>query len=95
MRRYVADEDPIHFDIDRIRRDPAAKTHGQDVVFQVRIVAVSPDGTSVSAYLIPWTEMENSVTIARSELAKFAVAPPAESDLCGIAHDLQIGQGEA
>lgn len=91
VRVYVLAEGPIQWNIKTIRQDVAAKRPGQDVIFDLRIVAVSRDGTGLSAYLIPWDQIENSIASKTlSDLGKFAVAPPAELDVQSIAHDLQV-----
>jgi hypothetical protein len=90
VRVYALDEDPIQWDIDRIRNDIAMNRPDQDVMFDLRLVLVSRDGESVSAYLLPSREIENSAPRKlRSELARFAVQPPRDLNAAAIATDLQ------
>jgi hypothetical protein len=91
VRVYVPDKDPIQWDIERIRRDVASKREGQDVIFDLRIISISHDGGSVTAYLIPWDQLEiltSETSKTRAELSRYAVEPPGDLDAAAIAHEM-------
>jgi len=93
VRWYVVDEDPIRCDIARVRTDLAAMRQGQDVLFGLRIIAVSRDGTRGVAYVVPWHDIqqfEPQFCKSRHELALYATVPPADIDLPAIARELNL-----
>jgi hypothetical protein len=89
----VPDVDPIEIDVSRIRRDIADKRKNQDVMFDVRIVAVPQDGAEAIAYVIRWAELQSSgpyLTKTRAELATCAVALPADVDTAAVAREMGL-----
>ena len=83
VRLYVPDEDPIGFDIARVRRDVAEKRKGEDVVFDIHIIAVALDGTGARAYVIPWDQLQDTgpqFRKTRADLATYAVPLPTDVD---------------
>jgi hypothetical protein len=93
VRIYVPDKDPIRWDIQRILRDVAAKREGQDVIVNLRIIVISHQGGSVTAYLIPWDQLRISTSgtgKARAELSRYAVAPPVDLDAAEIAREMAL-----
>jgi hypothetical protein len=60
VRVYVLDQDLIDIDLDRIRTDLGLIRRGQDVVFDVRVVAVARDGSGATAYVIGWDELRHT-----------------------------------
>jgi|SRR3990172_2222544 len=92
VRVYVTDNDLIQCDLDRIRRDIAAKRHGQDVMFDIRIIAIARDGASAAAYLVPWEHLQYSapqLCKTLPDLAPHAVALPANLNLTTIAREIK------
>jgi hypothetical protein len=93
VRVYVRDEDPIQCDMARVRHDVTARRQGQDVVFDLRIIAISRDGACGGAYLVPWDQLQDSglqLRKMRAELAPYAIAPPADMDSAAIARDMKL-----
>jgi hypothetical protein len=93
VRVYVADEDPIHFDIERIRCDVAKHRQGQDVIFNIRIIAVARDGSRAVAYLIPWDQLQDpspQFQKTRAELATYLISLPADIDPAAAARDMKL-----
>jgi hypothetical protein len=91
VRVYVLEVDPVQCDLGKIRRDVVAKRPNEDVMFDLRLVSVSSDGSRASAFLIPWTQLQNAspqLTKSAAELAPFAVPLPQNIDLRAIAQDL-------
>jgi len=93
VRFYVPDEDTIEIDLDKVRNDIAAKQSGQDVLFDVRIIAVAHDGRSATAHLVGWDQLQNMgsrLQKTRAELATSTVPLPADIDPAAAAHDLNL-----
>ena len=93
VRVYVTDEETIQYDTARIYHDVAANRPGQDVIFDLRIIAISHDGTHASAYLIPWEQLQkwgSELCKKRVELAPYAVTTPPEIDTAEIAHTMKL-----
>lgn len=92
VRVYVTEDDPIECDIGRIRRDVTAKRHSQDVLFDLRIIAVAPDGARAAAYLLPWDQLQDPFPQLRktvADLAPYVVALPANLDLVAVASKIR------
>ena len=92
VRLYVPDEDPIGFDITRVRRDVAEKRKGEDVVFDINIIAVALDGTGARAYVVPWDQLQDTgpqFRKARADLATYAVPLPADVDSDTAAREMR------
>jgi hypothetical protein len=93
VRLFVPDKDAIELDIYRIKRDVDEKLRGQDVIFQVRIIAVPRDGVGAMAYVIPWDQLQDSepnLCKTRSELAAYAVPLPADVDLAAATREMGL-----
>jgi hypothetical protein len=91
VRVYVPETDPVQCDLDKIRRDIATWWPNEDAMFNLRIVAVRPDASRATAYLIPWSQLvgvKGQLRNFTTELTPFAVWPPAEIDLKSVAKDL-------
>ena len=89
----VPDVDPIEIDLGRIRSDIAATMPRQDVVFDVRIIAVARDGGSATAYIIGWDQLQKMGPCfrkTRDELATSMVPLPADIDPATAARDLNL-----
>lgn len=56
-RVYVRDEDPIVVDLEKVRTAALWGRHGQDVVYDLRIVAISRDGSGVTTYIVRYDEL--------------------------------------
>ena len=96
VRVYVHDNDSIGWDIESIRQDVTAKRADQDVIFDLRIIAVSRDGASLAEYLIPWDQLEiesSKPSKTCAELSRFAVVPRADLDVVAIAGEMGLRSG--
>jgi hypothetical protein len=94
VRVYVSEGDQVRCDLDRVRRDVAAKRPNQDVMFDLRIVSINSDGSRATAYLIPWSQLQPpSAQLKKSvvDLARFEVPPPSDIDLKALARELNSG----
>lgn len=92
VRLYVPDEDPITFDIAKVRYDIAAKHKREDVVFDVLIIAVALDGTGVRAYVLPWDQLQDTgqqFRMTRADLATYAVPLPTDVDADTTAREMR------
>jgi len=56
-RIYVRDADPIVVDLEKIRTAALWGRQGQDVVYDLRVVAISHDGSSVTTYMVRYDEL--------------------------------------
>ena len=93
VRVSVPDVDPIEIDLGRIRSDIAATMPRQDVVFDVRIIAVARDGGSATAYIIGWDQLQKMGPCfrkTRAELATSIVPLPADIAPATAARDLNL-----
>ena len=93
VRVYVPDEDPIEIDLGKIRNDIATRRPGQDVVFDVCIVAVARDGGSATAHIIGWDQLQKMgpcLRKTRAEVATSMVPLPADIDPAAAARDLNL-----
>jgi hypothetical protein len=94
VRVYVLEDDQIQCDLERIRRDIAARRPNEDVMFDLRIVSVNSDGTRATAYVVPWNELQSlSAQLKKyvADLARFEVPPPTDIDLKTLAQELNSG----
>ncbi len=57
VRVYVLDEDPIIVDLEKIRTAADWGRVGQDVVYDLHIVAVARDGSSTTTYIVRYQEL--------------------------------------
>lgn len=93
VRLFVSDEDPIKFDISKLRAEVAEKRKGQDVIFDVRVVAVARDGARATAYLVPWDLLEDSgsqFSMTRDEISTYIVPLPNDFDLPATAREMRL-----
>jgi hypothetical protein len=91
VRVYVPEDDSVMCDLARIRREVAAKRPNQDVMFDLRVVAVAQDGSGAAAYLIPWSRLQAPAPILTklvADLSSFVVTPPDGLDLMQLSADL-------
>jgi hypothetical protein len=90
VRVYVLEGESIQCDLARIRQDVAAKKPNQDVAFDLRVIAIAPNGSRATTYLIPSIHLQELLQLNKtiSELAPLAVAAPSDLDLNALARDL-------
>jgi hypothetical protein len=92
VRIYVSAGVSVRIDLAKVRRDVATKRPDQDVMFDLRVVSVAPDGSRATAYLVPWGQLQDPAPMwerATIDLGSLAVALPADLDLSGVASDLR------
>jgi len=90
---YVLDEDPVTFDIAKVRYDIAAKHTREDVIFDVLIIAVAPDGTGATAYVLPWDQLQDTAPQfrkTRADLATYAAPLPTNVDADTAAREMEF-----
>lgn len=56
-RVYVRDEDPIVVDLEKVGAAALWGRQAQDVVYDLRIVAISNDGSNVTTYIVRYDEL--------------------------------------
>ena len=98
VRVYVPDEDPIEIDVERIRSHIATYRLGQDILFEVRVIAVARDGQSASAFLVGWDQLQIAgprLQKTRGDLANSTVPVPADIDPMAAARDLGLLPSES
>lgn len=98
VRVYVPDEDPIEIDVESIRSDIATYRSGQDILFEVRVIAVARDGQSASAFLVGWDQLRSAgprLQKTRGDLANSTVPVPADIDPMAAARDLGLLPSES
>jgi hypothetical protein len=74
VRMYVNTGENIKIDLNTIRDDLKQRCPNEDVVFDLRVIIASDDNTTLTAYLLPWSEIENQgdeVIVGHSQLSKF------------------------
>lgn len=93
LRVYVLDEDPIEIDLRHIVEMAAWGRVNQDVVYDLRIVAVSSEGNSMTVYQIKYEELQklgSRLLATRAQLDK-SVDPILEQiNLKNIAQQLTM-----
>ncbi len=93
VRLYVPDDNPIKLDITRVRRDIRERHPLEDVIFDLRIIAVAQDGTHSTAYLVPWGQLPHSNSQfckTHAELTNCVVPLPIDIDSAAAARDMQL-----
>ena len=93
VRLYVPDDDPIKLDITRIRGDILARHQLEDVIFDLRVIAVAREGTHATAYLVPWNQLHISnlqFCKTRAELTNCTFPLPLDIDLAAAARDMNL-----
>lgn len=91
VRLYALETNTITLDLDRVRRDAAARRPGQDVLFDLRLVIVHPDGSSARSFLVPWATIQNSTSpfaVALQDLHAFECGLPGDLEVREVARDL-------
>lgn len=89
VRVYKLDADQIEIDLLPIRTEAARRATQQDVVFRLRVVVVSTDGSYAEAFLIPFEELQGpSFRLSRRDRHNFHVPVPTGVDASEIARDL-------
>jgi hypothetical protein len=79
VRRYVAVTPTIDLDLDAIRSDIRANRTNQDVVWDLRLVMVAPDGAH--SYLVPWEHLQGPrLRKTSAELAQWTAELPNDVD---------------
>lgn len=90
---YRVEEKEVKCDLELIRRDLAANNPGEDIVFNLRIITVSPDGSRATAYLLPWDKLQQStqkLCMDIADIAPYAVQIPVGLDSIGIAREIKM-----
>jgi len=74
VRMYVKVGENIQINLKTIRDDLRQHCPNEDVVFDLRIIVGSDDKNTLTAYLLPWSEIENQgdeIIMGHSQLSKF------------------------
>lgn len=90
-RVYFIREDPVTIDVARIQRDVSSRLPGHDVMFDVRLVSLEPDGSRAASHVLPWNVLQHeSGSLVRhlAELANYEGALPADFDAQAVAREL-------
>ena len=77
IRKYVLDEDPIDIDLHEVR-EAAQPQHGfkrDSVYYDLRVVAVSPDGKNHTVYLVQYDELVNLGDRLQTTRAELQLSP--------------------
>jgi hypothetical protein len=88
VRVYVLEGDCLSADLVSIRAELAARRRFEDVLFDLRVVAVAPDGCQARAFRIPSHEVQQAdevLTRQPAELLPFEEETPAGMDLPELA----------
>lgn len=88
IRIYIRDEEDIQLDMGRICNDVKKSLPGQDVIFDLRLITISRDGSNAKAYLIPWQQLQgcgSDFCMKRDELESYPGKFPHELDKDEIA----------
>ena len=91
VRVYARQDHPLRLDLDRIRADIAVKRPSQDVMFQVRVVAIDAANSSAWAYLLPWDSVRGQAGVMEfrpNELASHPGTVPDGLDLAALGANL-------
>jgi hypothetical protein len=89
VRVYRWDDDEIEIDVTPIRAEANRRTPSGDVVFRVRVIVVSKSDGSVSAFQIPFEQLQGRTFILRRvDRAKFLTPVPGDVDAKAIADAL-------
>lgn len=91
VRAYLIRKHAITLDVARIQRDARAELPNHDVVFDVRLVALEPDGSLAKSYLLPWEILHKetgSIALTIRELSRFEVETPTDFDPQDVARQL-------
>jgi hypothetical protein len=97
VRAYALAADKQWIDLPRVRRDLERLRSRHDVVFDLRLVVVSPDRSSVSAHLLPWQELtsvQGPLMRTTEELSIFATDVPSDFDAAVVADELEAARGQ-
>ncbi len=92
VRVFSRQQDPITIDLQRIRDDLTTKFPAEDVVFDLRIVAVNSEGNKANGYLLPWEVINRGQThLVKSmdDLACFEAPVPKDIDIRRTAQELE------
>ena len=93
VRVYTAQRESIEVDIARIRHDVKRMCSGQDTLFDLRVVHVTPDGGASIAYCLPWSEirLEGDRLVRRfKELSRYHSEVPSDVEPSQVAQDLKV-----
>lgn len=97
VRAYAIASHTQWVDLPRVRNDLARLRPGHDVVFDLRLVVVGPEGEKVAAYLLPWAELnvvQGRLVRAAQDLSSFAVEIPTDFDAAIVAAELKAVAGQ-
>lgn len=89
---YRVEEKQIHCDLEVIRQDLDANNPGEEIIFDLRIIIVTPDGSRAASYLVPWDKLQQSkweFRVKITDMATYAVQVPAGLDPANIARELK------
>jgi hypothetical protein len=91
VRVYAIEGDSIQFDLDMIRKGVTARHPDADVMFDLRVVLIASDGSRATAYLIPWSELQDAppqLTRLTVDLVHFTGAVLPNLDPLALAREL-------
>lgn len=91
VRVYVPAGDVIECDSSRVRDGVAWKRPNEDAMFDLRVVAVAEDASAATAYLIPWSSLQDPSPTLRIwvvDLQPYAVELPEGLDLKQLAAEI-------
>jgi hypothetical protein len=91
IRVYAREGEDVTIDLRRLRADVRAKRPNQDVMFDIRIVAVPRGGIQARAYLCPWDyhkDKPEMLTLRPDAYQKIPAPLPENIDLAVISRQL-------
>lgn len=92
VRVFVADEDPIVVDIQRVRDELTANYPANDVEFCIRIIAVTRDGQNATAYLLHRDQLHAVGTQLQTTLGALSTSVvPLPNDIDPMASAIAMG----
>jgi len=97
VRVFAKWSNSIKIDLKRIRDDIARMCSNQDVVFDLRVVAVNTDGSKATGYLFPWDEINGEraqLVRAVVDIAHLQSPLPDDIDTARVSQELNMSSGE-
>ena len=91
VRVYFVHKESVTINIARIRREVSAQLPDHDVVFDLRLVAIQPDGSSAAAYLLPWAMLRHetgSILLQLAKIADYRTELPPDFDARAVMREL-------
>lgn len=86
VRVYVKAEEPVEVDVKKIREDLSVLRANQDVLFDLRIVAVDPSASTARAFLLPCHQLGSVDRVSSSlgNLTAHEVPVPSDVDIPAV-----------